>query len=52
MEREMQDEALELLPATETEDGFLIRPGLFQVNGASVVPGGVSFTISSRGASA
>lgn len=51
VKREVQDEAPELLPATEREDGFLIRPGLFQVNGASVVPGGVSFTISSRGAS-
>ncbi len=30
--------------------GFRIRPGLFRENGAVIVPGGVSFTISSCGA--
>ena len=30
--------------------GFDVRPGFFRMNGAYVVPGGVSFTISSHGA--
>ena len=35
------------LPATGEIGGFPVRPGLFRVNGATVVPGGVSFTIHS-----
>ena len=49
MEKRSKEAAPEL-PATETSGGFRISPGLFQVNGAVTVPGGVSFTISSRGA--
>ena len=29
-------------------DGFLVRPGLFQSFGATIIPGGVSFTIQSH----
>ena len=35
------------LAATNTISGFRVRPGLFLLNGANVVPGGVSFTIHS-----
>ena len=35
------------LPATGEIGGFPVRTGLFRVNGATVVPGGVSFTIHS-----
>ena len=38
------------LHATEEIAGFPVRPGLFLVNGATIVPGGVSFTIHSVGA--
>lgn len=31
-------------------NGFDVRPGLYEVNGASALPDGVSFTIASRGA--
>lgn len=37
----------ETFPATDIISGFRIRPGLFRLMGANVVPGGVSFTISS-----
>ena len=33
------------LHATGEVNGFQIRPGLFLSNGATLVPGGVSFTI-------
>ncbi len=36
-----------LFPATGEIAGFRIRPGLFLVNGATIVPEGVSFTIHS-----
>lgn len=35
------------LTATNIISGFRVRPGLFLLNGANVVPGGVSFTIHS-----
>lgn len=35
------------IPATESVSGFQVRPGLFRINGATPVPGGVSFTIHS-----
>lgn len=38
------------LKPLENIDGFNVRPGFFRMNGAYVVPGGVSFTISSHGA--
>ena len=31
-------------------NGFSVRPGLYEINGAMVVPGGVNFTIHSHGA--
>lgn len=38
------------LKQLENIGGFDVRPGFFRMNGAYVVPGGVSFTISSHGA--
>ena len=38
------------LQPLENINGFDVRPGFFRMNGAYVVPGGVSFTISSHGA--
>ena len=38
------------LAPTETVNGYRVRPGFFMENGATVVPGGVNFTISSLGA--
>ncbi|WP_347707966.1 glycogen debranching protein GlgX [Clostridium sp. C2-6-12] len=38
-----------LIP-TDEENGFKIRPGLYLENGSVIVPGGVSFTISSQNA--
>lgn len=31
-------------------DGFEIRPGFYEINGATAIPGGVNFTVYSRGA--
>ena len=36
------------LVPTDEESGFKIRPGLYLENGSVIVPGGVSFTISSQ----
>ena len=36
------------LVPTDEENGFKIRPGLYLENGSVIVPGGVSFTISSQ----
>ena len=52
MKQQLREELVPVLPAAETEAGFMIRPGLFQISGAVIVPGGVSFTVSSRGARA
>ena len=52
MKQQLREELVPVLPAAETEAGFMIRPGLFQISGAVTVPGGVSFTVSSRGARA
>lgn len=38
------------LVPTDEENGFKIRPGLYLENGSVIVPGGVSFTISSQNA--
>lgn len=43
-------EAHRKLHATEEIAGFPVRPGLFLMNGATMVPGGISFTIHSIGA--
>ena len=32
--------------------GFEVRPGFYEINGATAIPGGVNFTVHSRGASA
>lgn len=34
----------------DTINGFLVRPGFFHSSGATIIPGGVSFTIQSHGA--
>ena len=31
-------------------DGFAVRPGFYEINGATAIPGGVNFTIHSHGA--
>ena len=30
--------------------GFDVRPGFYEINGATAIPGGVNFTVHSRGA--
>ena len=42
--------AIHLVPL-DTIDGFDVRPGFYDINGATAIPGGVNFTISSHGAS-
>ena len=32
-------------------DGFAVRPGFYEINGATAIPGGVNFTVYSHGAS-
>ncbi|MCI8360950.1 MAG: glycogen debranching enzyme, partial [Clostridiales bacterium] len=32
-------------------DGFSVRPGFYEINGATAIPGGVNFTVHSQGAS-
>jgi glycogen operon protein len=39
------------LPVVDTICGFDVRPGFYEINGASVIPGGVSFTVHSQNAS-
>lgn len=39
------------LKPLDTINGFQVRPGFFQDFGATIIPGGVSFTIQSHGAS-
>ena len=47
---------IEKLPRTihliplDTIDGFDVRPGFYDINGATAIPGGVNFTIYSHGA--
>ena len=31
-------------------DGFSVRPGFYEINGATAIPGGVNFTVYSHGA--
>ncbi len=33
-------------------DGFAVRPGFYEINGATAIPGGVNFTVYSHGATA
>ena len=46
----MQIEEEQYLKPVDTYEGFKIRPGYYLQNGATVVSGGVNFTIYSRGA--
>ena len=53
MSMHLQD--LVLVPAQQLEpidniDGFQVRPGFFRQFGATIIPGGVNFTIQSHGA--
>ncbi len=41
--------AIHLVPM-DTVDGFDIRPGFYETNGATAIPGGVNFTVHSHGA--
>lgn len=34
----------------DTIDGFQVRPGFFRDFGATIIPGGVNFTVQSHGA--
>ncbi len=49
---------MEKLPRTihlvplDTIDGFDVRPGFYDINGATAIPGGVNFTVYSHGATA
>ncbi len=40
---------IHLIPM-DTIDGFEVRPGFYDINGATAIPGGVNFTIHSHGA--
>ena len=40
---------IHLIPM-DTIDGFDVRPGFYDINGATAIPGGVNFTIHSHGA--
>ena len=43
--------AIHLIPM-DTIDGFDVRPGFYEINGATAIPGGVNFTVYSHGAEA
>ena len=43
--------AIHLVPM-DYIDGFAVRPGFYETNGATAIPGGVNFTVHSHGASA
>lgn len=65
-EKEMQKEISESKESLELEklslprtihlipmdylDGFAVRPGFYETNGATAIPGGVNFTVHSHGA--
>ncbi|MCI9681186.1 MAG: glycogen debranching protein GlgX [Lachnospiraceae bacterium] len=40
---------IHLVPLDEV-DGFEVRPGFYEINGATAIPGGVNFTVHSHGA--
>lgn len=57
MAKPKQDEVKNERPASranlvplETIEGFSVRPGLYEMHGATAIPGGVSFTVHSVGA--
>lgn len=43
--------SIHLVPL-DSVDGFDIRPGFYEINGATAIPGGVNFTVYSHGATA
>lgn len=49
--RQMPPRNIHLVPF-DVVDGFEIRPGFYDINGATAIPGGVNFTVHSRGATA
>ncbi len=50
--KSMGDSAMTTWEPTDVISGFQVRPGIYMENGANQIPGGVSFTISSLGATA
>ena len=56
MERKTAEEAVVALPRTihlvpmDRLNGFDVRPGFYEINGATAIPGGVNFTVHSHGA--
>ena len=42
---------IHLVPLDEVA-GFQVRPGFYEINGATAIPGGVNFTVHSHGATA
>ena len=48
-ERMSLPRAIHLVPM-DYVDGYAIRPGFYEINGATAIPGGVNFTVYSRGA--
>lgn len=42
---------IHMVPMDEIE-GFKVRPGMYELNGAMAIPGGVNFTVHSKGATA
>ncbi len=46
-----QGRPIHLVPLDRVS-GFDVRPGLYEMNGATAIPGGVNFTVHSHGATA
>ena len=51
MKRVLPESKFHLIPLGEIE-GFKVRPGIYEINGATAIPGGVNFTIHSHQATA
>ena len=47
MKRVLEESRFHLIPLGEIS-GFKVRPGLYEINGATAIPGGVNFTIHSN----
>lgn len=45
----VQYSSMGMVPVDEI-DGFQVRPGIYELNGATAIPGGVNFTVYSLGA--
>ena len=50
-DRMVMPRAIHLVPM-DVIDGFEVRPGFYEINGATAIPGGVNFTVHSHNASA